>query len=98
MLNEEKLEQEIKELIQTLSYYFSLGFSQIGKALDLLSFYIHRNEDDEPFEFGQYYVIGFFTLLLGTYTILFSESLFPVFEIALVFLIILILGVFLLLS
>lgn len=98
MLNEEKFEQEIKELIETLSYYFNLGFSQIGKALDLLSFYIHRDSDDKPFEFGQYYIIGFFTLVLGSYTIFFSPSLFPQFEIALLFLVILILGIILLLS
>jgi hypothetical protein len=98
MMNEEKLEREIKELIETLSYYFSLGFSQIGKALDLLSFYIHRKDVEKPFQFGQYYVIGFFVILLGCYTILFTPALFPQFEIALIFFSILILGIFLLLS
>ena len=96
MMNEEKLEHEIKEIILTLTYYLELGFKQLGSALDLLSFYIHRKEDDEPtFEFGQYSIIGFFLILLGAYIILISVTLFPPIKIAAIFASFLLLGVFL---
>ena len=99
MLNEKKLEYFFREFIHIMSLYMKQGFTQLGKLIDLFSFYIHREEDDEPtFEVGPYSVIGFFLILLGGGIILASPIAFPPLGIIVSFMCLIIIGLVLLLK
>ena len=98
-LDEEKLEFEVGRIIELCAYYLQLFFQQIGKLIELISFNLHRESNEEnSFEFGRYYLVGLALIVIGFFLILSSATLFPTFDIAILFFCLILIGLFLYLT
>ena len=82
-LSEERIEHHARKLVEFYTDHLLQLFKQLGQFLDLISFYLQRDDEEPTYQFGHYYLLGFFVIGLGLYLMFSVVSFYPPIEFAL---------------